>query len=177
MSDRSERKKKVSRFSEESKDTSFGSGNVKSPTVVDRDRCPRGWDEDIWHLVLLFGQKAERDQVYLRAGRPVIYSELDHRISESKIRAQKVPYSSADLQEMFHGIRTVMSRRFVNVEVYELSGPLWRRFVELMITEFWCYVFDPSVDVLSVFCSVTNPDHGLGFKDLWDTLVSRLDAR
>lgn len=42
----------------------------------DKDRCPPGWDANLWHLTLRFEQYARADGIELRAGRPVIYAEL-----------------------------------------------------------------------------------------------------
>ena len=56
-----------------------------------RDRCPAGWDADIWHLVLLFEQYARADEIELTAGRPVIYMEIDDLVSRYGCAAAGVP--------------------------------------------------------------------------------------
>ena len=53
-----------------------------------RDRCPAGWDADIWHLVLLFEQYARADEIELTAGRPVIYMEINDLVSRYGMRPQ-----------------------------------------------------------------------------------------
>ena len=53
-----------------------------------RDKCPAGWDADIWHLVLLFEQYARADDIELTAGRPVIYMEINDLVSRYGMRPQ-----------------------------------------------------------------------------------------
>ena len=57
-------------------------GNRK---LYDRDKAPDGTDFDVWHLALLFEQKAHEDRAPV-AGRPILYTELNYRINESGIR-------------------------------------------------------------------------------------------
>lgn len=54
--------------------------------LYDRDKPPEGVDVDIWHLALLFDQKAE-ELLVTSAGRPIIYTELSHRIIQSGLQA------------------------------------------------------------------------------------------
>jgi hypothetical protein len=54
----------------------------------DRNRCPAGWDADLWHLTLLFEQYARADRIELRAGRPVIYAELQDLASRYRLPQQ-----------------------------------------------------------------------------------------
>ena len=63
-----------------------------------RDRCPAGWDADIWHLVLRFEQYARADKIELTAGRPVIYMEITDLVSRYGMRAQDVPPGGARLR-------------------------------------------------------------------------------
>ncbi len=53
-----------------------------------KDRRPAGWDKDIWHLTLLFEQYARADGIELKAGRPVIYMEIDDLVSRYKMRPE-----------------------------------------------------------------------------------------
>lgn len=66
--------------------------NRTGPTqrgAPDPDRCPPGWDTDVWHLALLFQQYARADGIELRQGRPIIYTELKSLIDHYKVRDQK----------------------------------------------------------------------------------------
>lgn len=59
--------------------------------LYDRDKMPDGLDEDIWDLTLYFEQVAECYGQSV-AGRPIVYTELSHRIRESGIRATYVEW-------------------------------------------------------------------------------------
>jgi hypothetical protein len=59
---------------------SYPNGDRK---LYDRDKKPDGLDSDIWNLVLYFGQLAET-YGYPAPARPVMYTELYHRIMEDK---------------------------------------------------------------------------------------------
>lgn len=53
---------------------------------VDPDACPPGWDPDVWRFTLLFEELAERWNIRLAVGRPVIYAKLEQRIEKSGVR-------------------------------------------------------------------------------------------
>lgn len=136
-------------------------------------RVPEGYDPDVWFLASVFESFAEQDQVSLGAGLPVIYLELKQRIDHSGIRDLNFPYTGDQLQEMFQLISTLMAERLFSVPVYTLTGPMWRRWVELMMVEFWTYTWDQtSARPLDVFTSI-HDDSGQGFADLWEQLVLR----
>lgn len=126
----------------------------------DRDRCPRGWDTDIWFLALLFESLAEEQDIKLRAGRPVIYSELAGRIKDSGIRNMTVPFSCEQLTEV------------VNQELYPnpvLTGAQWRQFVQIMIYEFWSMHWDEN--------ATAKFTEKFMFIDIWDQVVGTVDAQ
>src|SRR5581483_8981614 len=56
---------------------------------ADPDACPSGYDQDIWGLVLLFGQLAAADGIHLAAGRPLLYAMLEERVRELQARLEK----------------------------------------------------------------------------------------
>lgn len=47
--------------------------------LYDRDKCPDGLDQDIWDLALYFEQVAESNGKPV-IGRPILYTELSHRL-------------------------------------------------------------------------------------------------
>lgn len=55
---------------------SYSNGDRK---LYDRDKRPEGTDEDVWNLALYFENMAEK-YGYQSPGRPIIYTELYHRI-------------------------------------------------------------------------------------------------
>lgn len=57
---------------------SYPNGDRK---YYDRDACPSGFDEHVWHLVLYFEQLSE-EAGFKIPGRPVVYTELYHRIQD-----------------------------------------------------------------------------------------------
>lgn len=151
--------KKTSRLRDVQDGGSVASKQTRPPTPPpDRDRCPRGWDEDIWKLALLFESLADEQDIKLRAGRPVIYSELDHRIKNSGIRTMEVPFTAEEMTEA------------VNQELYPnpvLTGPQWRKFVSAMIYEFWSRFWDES--------ATTTFTQKFMFIDMWDAVVRAVD--
>lgn len=63
----------------------------KTNSFYDRDKMPEGYDPAIWHLTLLFEQCAEKYGQDI-IGRPIVYTELDHRIHSSGIRSSSTQW-------------------------------------------------------------------------------------
>lgn len=63
-----------------------GPAQPSGPRIPDRNRCPNGWDQQVWHLTLLFEQYADADGIRLRAGRPVIYAEVSDLVKRWNMR-------------------------------------------------------------------------------------------
>lgn len=111
----------------------------------DPTRAPAGYDQEGWHLALLFRDLAEKDGVSLRAGVPVIYGEL------SRV------FERFDLE---HGSRAFQKRGDGHVErtfgqMYrdEKNRPVpWLRVGEAVIREFWSRYWD--ADALTYFCDL-----------------------
>lgn len=62
--------------------------------LYDRDKMPEGLDPEIWHLTLFFDQMAETLGAVGTAGRPIIYTELSHRIAASNVRENFIHWTS-----------------------------------------------------------------------------------
>lgn len=48
--------------------------------LYDRNACPSGCDEEVWHLALYFSELAELNEWPVE-GMPVVYTELYHRVA------------------------------------------------------------------------------------------------
>lgn len=57
---------------------SYANGDRK---FYDRDACPAGMDEYVWQLTLYFEQKLEAFGIQGDAKRPIVYTEIYHKIS------------------------------------------------------------------------------------------------
>jgi hypothetical protein len=152
-------------FSNHSKATTYVPSRTTSggSTPPDRDRCPRGWDTDIWHLALVFESLAGDQDIKLRAGRPVIYSELAGRIKDSGIRnwqKDDLPFSSEQLEA------TLAQEFYSDIKLF---GPLWRQFIEAMICEFFTRHWDENATA-----TFTGKDM---FIDIWDIVVRAVDSQ
>lgn len=114
----------------------------------DLDACPAGWDEDIWRLALLFERAARRDEIRLKAGRPVIYAGLADVVDRYKVRGQVY------LQEVYGCHRREMPddlaarcwyhwppkrSRLAEQTARELT---WVEFMEVVMAEFWSRIWD-----------------------------------
>lgn len=99
------------------------------------DKCPNGWDKDTWYLTLLFDAISEFFDAKQKARRPIMYAELDKRIRDSGIRTQDVPFTTDQL-------RDTLDKQLYDVAKVDLSGPIWRQFVTVMIYDFWTRHWD-----------------------------------
>ena len=108
--------------------------------AFNRDRCPAGWDEGIWHLALLFEQYAHADGIELRVGRPVIYSDLMALDERYRVRHQRfvqvvtgcerrhLPKSRAD-RCVLHTREDVTDRSITWIEMFEvIMAEFWSRY-------------------------------------------------
>lgn len=172
MSFKSESKKR-SRFEATVEDES-GATRRAARDAPDLNRCPSGWNQDIWHLVLVFEQKAQEDQIVLAHGRPLLYSKLKQALETSGLMDMECPWTNTRLQLQFDFIKWCwwMGERphmMHEVQVWPLAGPKWRRVVELMLVEFWNYFTDEYA--MDEFTEI-NGRHG--FKWQLDKLNSRM---
>lgn len=60
--------------------------------MYDPVKTPDGYDSAVWHLTLLFMQRADEHGIELATPRPVIYSNLDRKIKASGIREASEKY-------------------------------------------------------------------------------------
>lgn len=112
----------------------------------DRDDCPAGWDADLWSLTLRFEQDARADRIDLKAGRPVIYSELADLVARHEMRTRTYPQAVKGC-----------TRRLLDDSLAEKCwlhynpqhpGSQWERdlgwveMVEVIMAEFWSRVWD-----------------------------------
>jgi hypothetical protein len=125
-------------------------------------KVPAGYDPDIWFLAGLWEDLAEKSGGN-HPSKPIIYFKLKNRITASGIQTKEVPYAEVDLQDMLQGVHDEMAKRFYDVPVYQLAGPAWRRFIEIMVQEFWTMLWDDKA--LDDFTEVEY------FKGLWEKLV------
>jgi hypothetical protein len=56
--------------------------SVRLARVPDQDACPSGYDPYVWDMTILFDQLAEKHDVQLALGRPMIYAKLLRRMEE-----------------------------------------------------------------------------------------------
>jgi hypothetical protein len=119
---------------------------VPGPRLPDRNRCPAGWDAELWHLTLLFEQYAHEDGIELRAGRPVIYAELAELVKRWHVK-----------EKTYHQEITGCPRRELAldradhcwyhwppkaVEQQVARDLTWVEVVEIIMAEFWSRVQD-----------------------------------
>ena len=140
--------------------------------VPDADACPAGWDEDIWHLVLLFEQYARADKIELRAGRPVIYMEIDGLVRRFGLRDVRLHPESygcprrllgADMAARcwFHYPPHAPDRQ----QDYTEIG--WVEVVEVIMAEFWAHIWDDrAVDYFGQYFS----EYGAAMQKHWRSL-------
>lgn len=142
----------------------------------DTDKCPNGWDQDIWHLVLVFEQKAREDEIVLAHGRPLLYAKLKLALDKSRLAQEDCPWTNTRLQLQFEFIawcwwQGERPHMMHEVPVYPLAGPKWRKVVELMLIEFWNYYHDDYA--MDVFAEI---DGHQGFKWGFDKLSARMET-
>lgn len=80
----------------ESKPSSRGNGWSDKPrtpkTPYDPDKCPAGYDPEVWSLGLLFDQLAKKRGVTLAARMPVIHGVLLKRFARFRELVQEKPH-------------------------------------------------------------------------------------
>lgn len=111
----------------------------------DRNRCPAGWDEDIWRLALMFERYAWADKISLKAGRPVIYAELASLVNDFEMRGRSTIGSYRQevyrCDERFHGADMASRcwRHFPpNDPGNQVAGDLtWYEMFEVIMASFW----------------------------------------
>lgn len=113
--------------------------------LYDKDKMPDGLDSDIWSLVLYFEQLAEENG-YKTPGRPVVYTELYHRVSKDKDFSGILPES---LDKPVPD--SVYSRSRGTCGIYSI--------LEDMITHYWDTMYtntgNDSKQCINDFCSTT----------------------
>lgn len=116
----------------------------KSPP--DRDRCPAGYDADVWHLALRFRQYAQDDKIELVAGLPVVYAELDDIIGRYGMRQKGYD------QEVYGCDRRNLPDDYARRCWYHFppGAPgqqvtraiTWTEMTEIIMAEFWSRIQD-----------------------------------
>ncbi len=99
---------------------------------------PPGYDPNVWHLTGVFYSEAEDYE--LSYHRFPIYGQLLPRLKDSGLMDQDAS-TEEELENLFQFIRwyyrTRKAKPLYEVADRELSGPKWRRFVEIMLVVFW----------------------------------------
>lgn len=117
--------------------------------IPDKDRCPKGWDQDIWSLTLAFQQYALADRITLAAGRPIIYAELADLVASRDMRAR------AKAGRYRQAVR-ICGKRKLDPTLADhcwLHHPpsggdkwdeylTWYQMVEVIMAEFWSRIWD-----------------------------------
>lgn len=109
---------------------------------IDRNRCPAGWDENIWHLALLFEQSARADGIELRVGRPVIYAEINELVSRWHMRDKSfVQYADACTRRNLPDDQAAKCWYHTRTDVRH-RAITWVEMVEVIMAEFWSRIWD-----------------------------------
>lgn len=140
-----------------------------------RNQCPAGWDAEVWHLTLLFEQYADADGIQLRAGRPVIYAEINDLVTRWHMREKS--------QRRLYGQEVQgCARRELADDVaarcwyhWPPKAPAqqtkrsvtWVEVVEIIMAELWSRVMDPNA--LDHFRQHF-AEYGLGMANHWKSL-------
>ena len=137
-----------------------------------RDRCPAGWDADIWHLVLRFEQYARADKIELRAGRPVIYMEIDSLVRRFGLRDVRLHPETYGCDR--RTLQPDMAARCWfhwpphypgSQQDYTEIG--WVEVVEVIMAEFWSRIWDDrAVDFFGQYFS----EYGAAMQKHWASL-------
>lgn len=113
---------------------------------LDRSARPPGWDADVWHLTLFFEQRAQADRIELRAGRHLVYAEIDDLVKRYGLRGKSV---RQEIEGCRH--RTDSSRLASHCWLHwppmqpaeQAAGVLtWVELVDVVIAEFWSRRWD-----------------------------------
>lgn len=136
-----------------------------------RDRCPAGWDEGTWHLTLLFEQYARADDIRLRAGRPVIYADLDAMVRDTGSRRRLFAHETEPCtRRLLPADRA--DRCWYHWPPHEPLKQVkrdlsWTEAVEVIMAEFWSRVWDEhALDYLRRYF----PEYGHGMIRHWSSL-------
>lgn len=107
----------------------------------DEAQAPAGYDQDCWHLALLFRAGAQRDRIELAAKLPVICLEIDDLVTRYGIRGQTFRHEThgCTRREMPYYLA---ARCWYHYPPMALSGHqacviTWVQMVEIVIAEFW----------------------------------------
>lgn len=112
----------------------------------DRDRCPAGYHPDVWHLALSFEQSAKANGIELRAGRPVIYSEIDALVTHHGLRGKTYRHRTALCKNIaLHP--ALAAHCWLHLPELVRTGHgdsdiTWVQMVEVIIREFWSRIWD-----------------------------------
>jgi hypothetical protein len=115
------------------------------------DGCPPDWDADVWNLVLLFEEYARADDIRLRAGRPVIYAEIDGLVTQWNMREKsrsglyKQEVSGCTRRELSTGLAAHCWYHWPPGKTSrqeQLRVLTWVQVVEILMAELWSRVMD-----------------------------------
>ena len=127
------------------------SGNQEAPRPaprgpVDKNRCPAGWDAQLWHLTLLFGQYARADGIELRAGRHFVYAEINDLVTHHGLRGKTYPHEvrGCARRELDHRLAARCWFHWPPGDPgSQRPGDInWVQMVEVIMAEFWSRVQD-----------------------------------
>jgi len=112
----------------------------------DRDRCPAGYDPDVWHLALRFEQSAKADGIELRAGRPVIYAEIDALVTHHGLRGKTYRHRADRCRKRFLS-ELLADHCWLHLPELERASRAeaditWAQMVEVIMREFWSRIWD-----------------------------------
>lgn len=141
----------------------------------DRNQCPAGWDAEVWHLTLLFEDYARADGIELRAGRPVIYSEISDLVTRWHMREKSGRRLYA--QEVTGCARRELADDRADrcwyhwppkAPAQQTQRPItWVEVVEIIMAELWSRVMD--VNALDHF-RAHFAEYGLAMAHHWKSL-------
>lgn len=107
----------------------------------DEAQAPAGYDQDCWHLALLFRAGAQRDRIELAAKLPVICLEIDDLVTRYGIRGQTFRHVAEGCQHRetpyYLAIRCWYHYPPMALSGHESGVITWVQMVEIIIAEFW----------------------------------------
>jgi len=142
----------------------------------DVDGCPAGWDASLWYLTLLFEKYARADGITLRAGRPVIYAEIDALVTQWNMREKaakgqyKQEVTGCERRKLGHDMADrcwyhYPPGRSSRQEQHRVLA--WPEVVEIIMAELWSRIMDEhALGYLRQFFA----EYGLAMAKHWRSL-------
>lgn len=107
----------------------------------DKRQCPADWDTAIWGLALLFDDRALEAGITLRAGRHLVYAEIDELVTRCGIRNQTFRHEVHGCQRRelpyYLAARCWYHYPPMSLTGHDARDITWWQMVEIIIAEFW----------------------------------------